>query len=823
MTTSLPTPVLHFDLRTDPWDPDDPDGLRLALDTRLAALGPDRGPDGDDQRILVVDTPAGLMLRQRHYEQLLGSRRHRGVRLLCLLTGPLPPAVPDPAAPDFGERVLVFPSLLRQAEVGLLWAGDLMAGPPGYRGAPDDPQALALLVDLLLAPELFDQVLAALRAGGEAAAPALRVLAHDLSPQARGLAWSQALLRFAGSHQGGPTGSASRRPAEPALLGELRAGGPGGRRAGRAHRIPNGPAARAHGDCTAALRAAELALDRFGGPGGLLGGAGRSEFEQCVQQAEEALDRLRDCAERAVRADQGPGTTQTAAELTDLLDRLGLAVEPVQTSKERIGGGLRDYARALLTEGLSLRAAAEHFTQLASQVGPLPVGRLHRELTGLRRRPAAAAEPDRTPELAPAAVGLLSGALAALWSLPLALLGLLVPVLLAVASVAAGDRLRESLGGRQRAVRLGAAGLVGAVLGALVGGLARPPAAVGALGLVLGLALTTGALLRAWQRRARRWGLAVLTPVHDELTGVDELLRQLTEECWAVEERRYTADAANAVVGVLRAAALAAEREAALGDAPPAPTVPGPPPGPAPQPGDPADDWDWVGEESRVDLRVVDAPAPPRESGPEDTAAGPDPRWLLRYSSEGGPELVATLARDLADATVTALEPYWRAMTLGRTTRQSEQRTADRVGELLALARRHLQRNGVLSAPPFAQPERGERADPAGLLGLDIQQVADLAGPFADRRTVVELTGEEQHRLLSPALDRVGWLHFAPAALHPAIREVTGGAALREGSEVWTGSSRYAGLIKLVPLRPDALRAVRRREDGSGSAGGYGW
>jgi hypothetical protein len=161
---------------------------------------------------------------------------------------------------------------------------------------------------------------------------------------------------------------------------------------------------------------------------------------------------------------------------------------------------------------------------------------------------------------------------------------------------------------------------------------------------------------------------------------------------------------------------------------------------------------------------------------------------------------------------VTALEPYWRAMARGQTGAHAEQRTAAQVSQLLTLARRHLQRNGVLSAPPFAQPQRGERSEPAALLGIDIQQVADAAGPFADRPAVVPLASVEQQPMLSRDPGAAVWLHFAPAALRGAIQEAAGNAPVRDGVEVWTSSGRYAGLLRLTPLNPHALRTVRQRE-----------
>lgn len=176
---SQSAPVVHLDLRTAELAGEDPAVLRAAVSARLAAQGL---AQPHDQRFLVVDTPAGLDEHRTRFEQIMGYRTPGRVRVLCLLVGGLP-ARSDEDLP--AERRLVRPATLRAPEAGLLWAGDLQAG----HGAADqaghaDPQALAVLVDVLAMPELFDETLELIGSLPDGvAAPALRVLEHGLSPR----------------------------------------------------------------------------------------------------------------------------------------------------------------------------------------------------------------------------------------------------------------------------------------------------------------------------------------------------------------------------------------------------------------------------------------------------------------------------------------------------------------------------------------------------------------------------------------------------------------------------------------------------------------
>ncbi|MFD0429705.1 hypothetical protein ACFQ60_24820 [Streptomyces zhihengii] len=92
------------------------------------------------------------------------------------------------------------PSVLRASGIALLWAGDLRSARTALEQLPpDDPDALAVLVDVLSVPDVFLRALDDVSLLPDAvAAPGVRLLEQDLPPEVRDRAWRDALARFAG-------------------------------------------------------------------------------------------------------------------------------------------------------------------------------------------------------------------------------------------------------------------------------------------------------------------------------------------------------------------------------------------------------------------------------------------------------------------------------------------------------------------------------------------------------------------------------------------------------------------------------------------------
>ncbi|MGW6770112.1 hypothetical protein ACWGBX_06790 [Streptomyces sp. NPDC055037] len=847
--------VIHLDLRAGAAELDGPPVLRAKVARQLGLAGL---PEPDHPLFLVVDTPAGLTDHQRQYELITAYRAVGEVRILVLLVGSAPGSYAGENEAFQPDRRLLRPALLRGSGIGLLWAGDLRSARTALeQPAPDDPDALAVLVDLLSVPDVFLRVLDDLGSLPDAvAAPGVRLLEQDLPPEVRDRAWRDALTRFAGEdglaggdsfagHDGlaggdGLTGGGGRVPDLPVtawsavdLPEPLRGlvtgrGGPDQR-----HRVAGGVADDAYRACADALADAEDAQAGLRSLPGLLSGARREAFEADLDQARRALDGYQDLVGTALRGG-GSGATSSAAEAAARLAALGLRVPSAEGVGERIGEGLREFAGKLLGQGLALRAVAQRFTGLAGRVEPVPGSALLPRLAGHSADAVAPRVPTGGvavpgPVVVPVAAA--AGLLGALWQGPLAALAVVVPLVFLAVAVLGAARLRGA--GRPGHWTVGprVAAVAGAVAGVVVAYVAEPPLWLSTAGLLVGLGVAVETTRRLWGEAADFWaaghGTAVLRRA---LEGLDGLLAEAVREHWAAEERLYCADAARSVAGMLRATAAAADAEAVPEPHRPAVADTGG--------AEPAaeDDWltsasgletdafgtaddedtDWASAYAWEDGSSWDEPAKTesaaRSAAPWGDRTAGVPRWLDRESGEGGPELVATLAGDLTDAALVAMAPYWGAVERGQAGTLAVGRTETRVRELLSTARHHLQRNGVLAPPPFAAAHR-TRTTSANLLGTDPHRVAELVGAEADRRIVVQLSSPEQGALLSRDPAAAVWIRFAPEAVRGEVENAwrTSGSGQPEEA-LWTSSGRYAGLIRLTPLRMGVVDTVRSRQ-----------
>lgn len=472
----------------------------------------------------------------------------------------------------------------------------------------------------------------------------------------------------------------------------------------------------------------------------------------------------------------------------------------------------------------------------------------------------------------PAAAGpvaAVAGLLGALWQGPLLSLALVVPLLFLAVSLLGASRLRGAGRPGRWAVGPQIAAWGGALTGALVAYAADPAPWLGTSGLLIGLCAAAETARRLWRGAADAWAPGHATrALRQALNGLDALLAKGVQEHWAVEERLNCADAARSVAGVLRATAAAAEAEAVpepdrtatveggggaydtYGDGEFAAddwlsSTPDAFSGAGDGPADENNDDDWMSAYAWPDAPLWDDPADatdptddtdPPVSAPTSTSArkqhpappdaprpnGADgtPRWLDRETAEGGPELVATLTADLADAAMEAMRSYWGAVERGQAGTLAATRIEGRVAELLSTARRHLRHNGVLAAPPFPTARRSRPA-PANLLGTDPRGPAGLVGAETDRQAVVQLSSPEQGALLSRDPAAAVWIRFAPLAVRDEVEKVwrTNGSGRPEEVE-WTSSGRYAGLLRLTPLRPGVVDTFRPRHDGDGDGDG---
>ncbi|MEU8849593.1 hypothetical protein AB0C70_25860 [Streptomyces sp. NPDC048564] len=836
--------VIHLDLRAGAAALHNPSALRARVAQELGRAGL---PEPDDPLFLVVDTPAGLTDHRPQYELITGYRAVGEVRLLVLLVGSAPGSFAGEEGGFQPDRRLLRPSVLRAPGSALLWAGDLRSARTALeQPAPDDPDALAVLVDVLSVPDVYLSVLHGIQSLPEAvAAPGVRLLEQDLPPEVRDRAWRDALTRFAGEDTElapdvlltASSGADLPEPLRRLVVGR------GGQDLG--HREPGGVADDAHRACADALENAEDALAGLRTLPGLLRASRREAFEADVDQARQALDNYRDLVATALRS--GGGTAASAAESATRLAALGLRVPSAEGMGERIGEGLREFAGKLLGQGLALRSVAQRFTGLAGRAEPLPGTALLPRLAPYsaeavaRQTGTADAAAAGLPVAGPSAAAC-AGLLGALWSGPFLALAVVVPLLFFGMAMLGTARLRGAGRPGRWAVAPRVAAVGGTAVGAGVSYATGPPVWLGTIGLLLGFGVALETVRRLWRAAAADWAPGHTTAVlRRALDGLDALLAEAVREHWAVEERLYCADAARSVAGMLRATAAAAEAEAvpeparlAAAGVPGGFDVPG-----ARAPAE--DDWladdldlgpddsgagsddgesDWASVYAWDDGPSWEEPAQEtgHETGPEQTYAAPArdrargvPRWLDRESGEGGPDLVATLSADLTDAALEAMKSYWGAVERGQAGTLAVRRTEERVRALLSTARHHLQHNGVLAPPPFAAPRR-LRATSAGLLGTDPHGPADLVGAEADRQAVVQLSSPEQGALLSRDPAAAVWLRFAPRAVRDEVEKAWRSSGSVHPDEVlWTSSGRYAGLVRLTPLRIGVVHTVRPR------------
>ncbi|MFE5819844.1 hypothetical protein ACFQ6S_41330 [Streptomyces sp. NPDC056479] len=839
--------VIHLDLRAGAAALHNPPALRARVAQELGRAGL---PEPDDPLFLVVDTPAGLNDHQTQYELLTGYRAVGEVRVLVLLVGSAPGSFAGEEGDFQPDRRLLRPSVLRATGTGLLWAGDLRSARTALeQPAPDDPGALTVLVDVLSVPDVYLNVLDSVQALPEAvAAPGVRLLEQDLPPEVRDRAWRDALTRFAGADDDlAPdvvlTASSGADLPEP-LRGLV--AGRGGRDLG--HREPGGIADDAHRACADALDYADDALAGLRTLPGLLRASRRETFEAEVEQARKSLDEYRDLVATALRS--GGGTAPSAAESATRLAALGLRVPSAEGMGERIGEGLREFALKLLGQGLALRSVAQRFTGLAGRVEPLPgsallpkLGPHSAEAVARQTTGAAGTQVPGVPVAGPlAAFG--AGLLGALWSGPFLALAVLVPLLFVGMATLGAARLRGAGRPGRWAVAPRVAALCGAAVGAGAGYATEPPVWLGTIGLLVGLGTAVETVRRLWRAAAAGWAPGHTTAVlRQALEGLDALLAEAVREHWAVEERLYCADAARSVAGMLRATAAAAEAEAVPEHARLATAGVSGAFGASGGASHAEDDWlssdpevdgddvytgsedgetDWASvyawedepaEEKNAEQERVKGSDGARNSRPKGA-----PRWLERESGEGGPELVATLSADLTDAALEAMKHYWGAVERGQAGARAVRRTEERVRELLSTARHHLRHNGVLAPPPFASARR-VRASSASLLGTDPYGLAELVGADAGRQAVVQLSTPEQGTLLSRDPEAAVWLRFAPRAVRDEVEKSWRASGSAHPEDVlWTSSGRYAGLVRLTPLRIGVVHTVRSRH-GSGPDG----
>ncbi len=837
----MPGHAVCLDLRTPPAGADDAGAaVRAALDVPQP---------GGERRFLVVDEADRLVAHQLFYERLSS---YGPAHVVCLAVGAR------------SERTLSRSLTLRPPAAGVLWVFDSTED-----GVPGEA-VLRPLVDVLSTPEVFDAVLRAL---GEVvhgvAVPAVRVLEHDLTDEARARAWRQAVEGLAGPDV--PAGSISAEQVPGALALLLDEGVPRSL-SGHQWLPPQGRAGARLAACDAAVGEAVEDYHRVRGPAGLLTGAGRSvDLPADLERVTEELDRFRTAVADAFGA--AGGTRLTAEHRGVLRDRgVELPELPREISRAGIVPALRDLTHDLIGKGLPLRSVAARLSALSARTAPVGSATRLTRLDAIcgpeRLRRLGARYPFTAGGSRPVAfavTGLLA-LLAGVWPVLGWVLGPAVGVLAAgLAHLMLRRRPNRSPDGRiDGGGATGAAprlfgGLLGGVVGAALGLFLDLPAWAGAVAAAVSAAAVVLLALRDWSRAVDDWwARADPEEAWRILREIQELVVTTAVHDWLFAEVRHHCSAgAGAVAGLLRGLAETADAHgrphaARKGDRPETE------PSAAPETGtaswswedwrDDGDDWGegpeaW-GDGAEDDLwsepageTAGPAPGPPapdpygppgRDAGSsaDGPLSGPAPGWLERRYGDGGPALVDTLVGDLVAGTVLILDRCWAGVERdpGALARAGHEQ---RLSELLDETRLRLERDVAASPPPryeglrdpdaltslAAFTDRSDRPDAARLTGVAADAVARLLLAEDDPGRTVPLCGPEHLRLLSHDPLAARQVRFVPEAMR---RGAAGDDIWRGTAEdvVWTGAGRHAGILRLVPLRADVVHTVRAEEAG---------
>ncbi|WP_055603031.1 hypothetical protein [Streptomyces aureus] len=537
----LPGHAVCLDLRTaGAYDPDAV--VRAALDAPQP---------GGERRFLVLDEAARLVSHQLLYERLSS---YGPARVVCLAVGVR------------GERTVRRTLTLRPPAAGVLWVFDTTED-----GVPAEA-VLRPLVDVLSTPEVFDAVLRAL---GEVvhgvAVPAVRVLEHDLTDEARARAWRQAVEGLTGPEV--PAGTASAEQVPPALALLLDEGMP---RSLAEHRwLPaQGRAGLRLATCDEAVQDAVDGYHRVRGAAGLLTGAGRTvDLPGDIERVAGELERFRIAVADAFAA--AGGSRLTVEHRGVLRDRgIELPEMPREISRAGIVPALRDHTHELIGKGLPLRSVAARLAALSARTAPVGsasrLARLDAICGPERLRRLGGRYPFTAGGSRPVAfvvTGLLA-LLAGVWPVLGWVLGPAVGVLSAgLAHLMLRRRPNRSPDGRiDGGGATGAAPrLFGGVLGGLVGaGLGQflgLPLWAGAVALAVSLAAVVLLALRDWSRAVDEWwARAAPEDAWRILREVQSLVVTTAVHDWLFAEVRHHCSAgAGAVARLLRGLADTAD------------------------------------------------------------------------------------------------------------------------------------------------------------------------------------------------------------------------------------------------------------------------
>lgn len=178
-------------------------------------------------------------------------------------------------------------------------------------------------------------------------------------------------------------------------------------------------------------------------------------------------------------------------------------------------------------------------------------------------------------------------------------------------------------------------------------------------------------------------------------------------------------------------------------------------------------------------------------------------RLRAAHRTGGRGPLAQTVHEHLTDLVRAALRPRWRELSTAQPPVHREN-ARHATAKLLAEWERHVAEKGPIEPPPFATEHGG------GVSALPAEAVtaAQQAASYPAEDEMWQLCGAADLKFLDYSVADPPALSFAPRAARAQIRDqVTPGT-------VWVPSPRHAGVLRLVPIRPDLVLPWTEPDEG---------
>jgi hypothetical protein len=747
---------------------------------RFHEVQAERAPGGDwgkvdFTRIVVVDHVRNLAEHGEVFTHILDSGVD--VSVLCIAVGEL----------SDGDRAIAIrrPYQLRAPWAATLWVSD----PDGIRWNMESSQADEVYQrssrhpdEMLPAPltesvglsQVFDRVLHSVgEMPGAVASPGIYVNHSDVIASALSKAQQTAIKSL--------VGPSVRVPQQGALVDPAGLVGGAGDVPARAEAIkPGSQIDQLYRKCQQAASMVNAAAERLDRPAGLMSDAGpqlRAALGKLAESAREFVE----IADRAF--DWADPRTAFDAMHVEELSQYGIEIpkSPPQATAAAVSVLSEETINAV-DRHQPLPAIAEQLRDGAERVAP---GGTQQYLAQLRRLC-----PDTTfrsltklrpvvgvgrPWLVP--VTALAGLIAGLWPSPpvltgaiefLASTGLAMWIIAQAAEIADADEH-----GKRRFIALYPGALaVGAVIGIVLSLFAKLPTPAGLAGAVIGVALAivlAMVLAGAWWKVLfddwlRASGVTTAVKLPNRLRSL--VTEAAVKEWQPAAERRAVSDWARIMAGIVDdvtsgltayAADLSnAELRAAVGE-------------------------HEEGAESPADANIRDT------------------------------EILTVVLIDLTDAVVSVLDRLFAPLRAGSFLTPNADAVSRAVKQQLVVYSNHLLTRGIHAAPPFGR-ESDERTQNVDALLERSIGIDELIWSTTTDDRIVQLCAPRHLTLLERDAGSAEMIRFAPRSAQEFAARKRAGHGIGQNEQVgkveWTATSRVSGVLRLVPLRPDAVDEV---------------